>query len=85
MSVDVTEGVCPVKLSQADYRVLQLALDVLSTDTARRQKAALKRRDETGLARLHALGDDMIAARRRLFELLARLPRTGASKPKRAS
>lgn len=56
-------------LTQADFAVLQLALDVLNADTARKQKAALKRRDDTALERLAKVGDDAIAARRKLFEM----------------
>jgi len=58
-------------LSDRDYATLTLALDVMSAHTSRWQKAALKRRDDTALARLNVLGDDVIAVRRKLFEMQA--------------
>lgn len=58
-------------LTARDFDTLNLALDVLSADTARRQKAAMKRRDDAALARLHVTGDDLITVRRKLAELRA--------------
>lgn len=58
-------------LTQREYETLQLALDVLSADTARREKAALKRRDDAAIARLRATVDDVIAVRRKLAEIRA--------------
>lgn len=58
-----------IALTRDDLLVLQLALECLISDTARKQKAAIKRRDAGAVSRLRDLGDACSRVKRKVIQM----------------